>query len=381
MLPSSFIEDLMWRIINAVIGFVEMKEKWIDREKAREAARERELEKKRVVYIKSDLYPGGEILPELEARISIFDRGFTVGDSVYEYARTYGHRPFQVSEHMDRLFTSLKVLRMNPGMDKEDFRRLCEDLTGQNIPLLEGHEEYNIVWEVTRGEWGWHGRRAPAPEGVGKPTVIIKNNLNDQRLCAQAFFTGIHVVTPPSRHVSPECWDPKIKTYSRLSYVVADLEARLVDPKATALMLDQFGNLAEETGGNIWIILDGKLMTPTERNILRGQTRNNVINLAKKLDIPVVEQDLQPWHLYNCDEAFRSSTFPGPIQPIGRFNGVLIGNELPGPITKKLTEAWSGWVGLDVTGLDLLSAEERAELEEDRVKLNVERSMLLHIPY
>jgi len=358
-----------------------MQEKWIDGEKAKEAARERELEKRRVVYIKSDLYPDGVFLPELEARISIFDRGFTVGDSVYEYARTYRHRPFQVSEHMDRLFTSLKVLRMNPSLGKEDFCRLCEDLTGQNIPLLKGYEEYNIVWEVTRGEWGWHGRRTPAPEGVGKPTVIIKNNLNDQKLCAQAFFTGIHVVTPPGRHIGPECWDPKIKTYSRLSYVMADLEARLVDPRATALMLDQFGNLAEETGGNIWIVRDGKLLTPTERNILRGQTRNNVISLAKKLDIPVIEQDLQPWHLYNCDEAFRSSTFPGPVQPIGYFNGVLIGNELPGPITKKLTEAWSGWVGLDVTGLNRLSTEEKAELEEERARLNAERSKLVHIPY
>jgi len=360
---------------------MEMQEKWIDREKTREAARERELEKRRVVYIKSDLYPIGAFLPELEARISIFDRGFTVGDSVYEYARTYKHKSFQVNEHMDRLFSSLKVLRMNPGFSKGDFCKLCEELTRQNIPLLEDCEEYNIVWEVTRGEWGWHGRRTPAPEGMGKPTVIIKNNLNDQKLCAQAFFTGLHVVTPPGRHISPECWDPKIKTYSRLSYVMADLEARLVDPKATALMLDQFGNLAEETGGNIWIVRDGTLMTPTERNVLRGQTRNNVINLAKKLNIPVVEQDLQSWHLYNCDEAFRSSTFPGPIQPIGIFNGVLIGKELPGPITKRLAEAWSDWVGMDVTGLDRLSVEERSGLEEDRIKLNVDRSKLVHIPY
>jgi len=82
LIAKTRIEDLMCRIVNAVIGYMEMEEKWIDREKMREAARERELEKRRVVYIKSDLYPNGEFLPELEARISIFDRGFTVGDSV-----------------------------------------------------------------------------------------------------------------------------------------------------------------------------------------------------------------------------------------------------------------------------------------------------------
>ncbi len=358
-----------------------MPERWIDREKKREAERERELEKKRVVYVKSDLYPNGEFVPELEARISIFDRGFTIGDSAYEYARTYKHRPFQVKEHMERMFTSLKVLRINPGVSNEGFCELCEELTSRNIHLLEEYEEYNIVWEVTRGEWGWHGRRTPAPEGVGRPTIIIKNNLNDQKLCAQAFFTGIHLVTPPGRHVSPQSWDPKIKTYSRLSFVLADLEARLVDPDATALMLDQYGNLSEETGGNVWLVRDGVLMTPTESNVLRGQTRANVMSLAKKLNIPVVERDLQPWHLYNCDEAFRSSTSPGPIQPIGRFNGLLIGKELPGPITKRLAKAWSDWVGIDVTGLDRLSKEEREELEKDRIKLNEERSKLLHIPY
>ena len=358
-----------------------MQERWIDVERKREADKERELEKERVVYIKSDLYPSGEFLPELEARISIFDRGFTIGDSAYEYARTYKHKPFQVREHMDRMFTSLKVLRINPGMSKEGFCELCEELTRRNIPLLEDYEEYNIVWEVTRGEWGWHGRRTPSPDGVGKPTVIVKNNLNDQKLCAQAFATGLHVVTPPSRHVSPQCWDPKIKTYSRLSYVLAKLEARLVDPSATALMLDQYGNLTEVTGGNIWLVRDGVLMTPTERNILRGQTRANVINLAKKVDIPVVQQDLQPWHLYSCDEAFRSSTSPGPMQPIGCFNGVLVGKDLPGPITTQLAEAWSDWVGIDTTGLNRLSEEERAKLEEDRVRSNEERAQLAHIPY
>jgi hypothetical protein len=114
-------------------------------------------------------------------------------------------------------------------------------------------------------------------------------------------------------------------------------------------------------------------MTPTDRNILRGQNRNNVIELAKKLNIPVEIKDLQPWHLYNCDEAFLSTTSPGPLQPIGRFNGILIGKELPAPTTKRLAEAWSEWVGIDVTGWSRLSEEERAAAEKERSRLNEER--------
>ncbi len=358
-----------------------MPEKWIDIEKKRESERERALEKKRVIYIKSDLYPKGEFVPELDARITVFDRGFTIGDSAYEYARTYRHKPVQVREHMERMFSSLKILRINPGFDRERFSALCEELTERNSSLLEEYEDYNIVWEVTRGEWGWHGRRPPAPEGTGGPTVIIKNNLNDQRLCAHFFSEGAHVVTPPGRHNSPSSWDPKIKTYSRLNYVLADLDARLVDPCAVALLLDGSGNFSEAIGENIWIVQDGVLMTPTDRTILRGQTRNNVINMAKKLNIPVEIKDLQPWHLYNCEEAFLSTTFPGPLQPIGRFNGVLVGKELPGPVTGRLAEAWSEWAGIDITGWSRLSEGEKASAEKERDRLNEERARLTHIPY
>jgi branched-chain amino acid aminotransferase len=162
---------------------------------------------------------------------------------------------------------------------------------------------------------------------------------------------------------------------------MASIEARLVDPSAIALMLDEQGNLTEAVGGNVWLVQDGVLMTPTDRNILRGQTRNNAMNLAKKLNIPVVEKDLQPWHLYNCDEAFLSSTYPGPMQPISRFNGIPIGMELPDGIIRRLADAWSDWVGMDITGLNRLNAEEMTMLEKEKDKLNQERTHLTHIPY
>jgi len=351
------------------------------RERCNLVNREKVLEEKRLVYMKSDLYPNSEFVPEREARLSIFDRGYTIGDSAYEYARTYRHKPFQVKEHMDRMFTSLKTLRINPGMSHAEFCDLCEELTARNVSLLEDHEEFNIVWEVTRGEWGWHGRRPPIDEGQGQPTIIIKNNLNDQIGCAPSFSVGIHMVTPPGRHVSPQAWDPKIKTYSRLNYVLAGLETRLVDRRATPLMLDGNGNLSEAVGGNIWLVMDGVLMTPTDSNILRGQTRNNVMTIAGQLGIPVVERDLQPWHLYNCDEAFHTSTAPGPMMPIGSYNGMLIGKNLPGPITKALASAWSEWVGIDITGQDRLTPEDRTALEEEGARLNEERGEITHIPF
>jgi branched-subunit amino acid aminotransferase/4-amino-4-deoxychorismate lyase len=114
-----------------------MAENWMRDERMKEAQRERVLEKERVVYIQSDLYPKGEFVPELEARLTVFDRGFTIGDSAYEYARTYNHKPFQVSKHMERMFSSLKVMRINPGLSIDEFCALCEGLTKRNLPLLQ----------------------------------------------------------------------------------------------------------------------------------------------------------------------------------------------------------------------------------------------------
>ena len=87
--------------------------------------------------IRSDLYPEGEFVPELEARLSIFDRGYTVGDNAYEYARTYQHRPFQVREHMDRMFTSLGSERSPPG--------------GETAPtMVSAPSRSSPLWQVTR---------------------------------------------------------------------------------------------------------------------------------------------------------------------------------------------------------------------------------------
>jgi branched-subunit amino acid aminotransferase/4-amino-4-deoxychorismate lyase len=122
-------------------------------------------------------------------------------------------------------------------------------------------------------------------------------------------------------------------------------------------------------------------MTPADRNILKGRTRKTVMTLAKKLNIPVAETDLQPWHLYNCDEAFLCSTYPGPLQPISRFNGVPVGKGVPHTITGKLTEAWSEWVGMDITGRNRLNEDDKAMLEKERAVMDGERAALTHITF
>jgi branched-chain amino acid aminotransferase len=335
----------------------------------------RESEKRRAVWIRSDIHPDGEYVPELKAFISRFDSGFGVGYNTYEYARTYNHHPFQLKAHMDRFWQSLKVLRLDPHMSKDELIEKCEEVTLRNVeadPDLGEHEEYNIIWVVTPGEYSGHGRSPPPPPGMGNPTIIINNDINDMKSEAWAYMVGCHVVTPSGRHAIPDNWDPKVKTFSRLPFVIAQQEAKLVDPKAIAIMLDQNGNLSETIGHNIFVVMDDVIMTPKDTNILRGVTRANVIALAKRANIPVVEKELQKWHLYNCDEAFLSTTALD-LTCINRFNGVLIGDAIPGPVTRRIFREYSAFVAQDVTGMTYVTTEERELLDSANSKLNEER--------
>lgn len=315
----------------------------------------------RIVYINSDLYPGGQFIPESEAKLSIWDVGYTYGYSVYDWARTFKGKPWQLKEHITRFYRSCKACGLALSMDPEELERVSAEVCSHNEHLLrkDKGEDYSIIIEATPGEYGWeHGRCPPPPEGKGGPTMIVKNKPIDVKLQALRCKKGIHLITPSTRQAPPLVREPKIKTYSRFSQVFAIREAKLVAPDCEPLMLDIYGNLAETQGANIFLVYNGVLMTPTTRNILEGISRSNVIYLSKRLNILVVERDLQPFHLYNAEEAFISTT-PYNILPVSRYNGILIGSEVPGVLTKRLTETWSKWVDYDITYLSYLSVEEK----------------------
>ncbi|UCB46030.1 MAG: aminotransferase class IV family protein [Spirochaetota bacterium] len=321
------------------------------------------MEKKQetVVYINSDLHPGGEFIPDSKAAISIWDLGFTMGYNVYDWLRTFKLKPWQLQKHMTRLNRACKASRMELGMSQKELEQIYVELTARNEHLLSKEEchELSIIIEVTGGEYGplkidsGHGRAFPIPEGKGRPTVIVKNLPINMKQVAKDYKAGIHLVTTTTRNEHPLSKDPKMKCYNRLFQYIAIYETSLIDPKALPLLLDIYGNLSEVIVGNIFLVYDGKLMTPTTRNILEGIARSDVLDVAEKLKIPVIERDLQPFHLYNADEAFMTNSVCC-IWPVNRYNGVPINNEIPGPITRRLTEGWSEWVGCDITGQNLI---------------------------
>jgi len=138
-----------------------------------------------------------------------------------------------------------------------------------------------------------------------------------------------------------------MKYRSRMHYYLADKEAQLADESAIALLLDLDGNVTETSGANFLIVERGAIVSPTLRNTLPGISRATVIELATKLGIPFVERDLQVYSVINADEAFLAST-PYCLMPVTRINGVPIGDGRPGPVVRRLLDAWNELVGLDI---------------------------------
>lgn len=292
------------------------------------------------------VYLNGENVPASQAHIAIYDAGIVLGATVTEMTRTFHHEPFRLEDHVARLYRSLRLTRMDVGFGPEEMARITRTVAEHNAGLIEPDQELGIIHFVTAGEFSVYAGAA-AGSARPTPTVCVHTFPMPFDLWAPTFEVGYHVVTPSIRHVPPQCVDPKMKNRSRLHWYLADHETHLVDPGATSLLLDLDGNITECSGANFLIVQDGAVLSPTTRNILPGISRQTVIELCADLEIPFIERDLQVYHVVNADEALLAST-PFCLAPCTKINGLPIGDGKPGPITKRLLDAWSERVGLDI---------------------------------
>ena len=287
-----------------------------------------------------DVYLNGDFVPESKATVSIFDRGFTSGDGIYEATRTFRHKLFRLSDHLDRLYDSLNYCRIEISESAVEMERICNELVERNLELIGDNDDYSLWHVITRGP------RVPGTATTTGPTVAVFLQPVDFIQYASQYLEGVILVTPATRRIPPECLSPKAKITNKMNHNQALFEAQQVDPHAVPLMLDIDGNLSETNVTNVFFVSNGKLYTPTARTVLGGITRKVVFELAEKLGIEVVEGDFTPFDMYTADEAFLSGT-SGSITPVRELNGRNIGNELPGPLTLKLIEAWNDLVGYD----------------------------------
>ena len=290
--------------------------------------------KERLVYF------NGKFIPETEAKVSIYDSALMFGDMVFEMTRSFNKKHFKLREHIDRLYNGLKILRINLKMSKNDMYKACLQTTKVNEHLFGKDDEHRLMIDVSRGLLDtYHGIK-----GLNKgPNIIIADFPLRWTVSGMGklFSTGINAVIPSQRVIPSSLMDPKIKNRSRLFYLMANLEvSQFKGENNCALMLDPDGYVAEGSGDNFLIVKNGKVISPEGRNMLRGVSRSYVMNeLSPKLGISTEEKNIEPYDVYNADEAFMTAT-PFCMLPVTSLSGVKIGDGKVGKVFKKILNKW-----------------------------------------
>lgn len=300
--------------------------------------------KGRVVYF------NGEMIPETEAKISIYDSALMFGDMVFEMTRSFNKKQFKLREHLERLYAGLKILRIPLEMTIDEMEKACHQTVEANDHLFGADDEHRLMIDVSRGLLGIYQNNVGLSKG---PNVIIADFPLRWTVAGMGhlFDKGINAVITSQRALPASLLDPKIKNRSRIHYLMANIEASQMEGEDNwALLLDPDGFVAEGTGDNFFIIKDGVIYSPEGRNILRGISRDYVMKeLAPQLRIPVVEKNLDPYDIYTADEAFMTGT-PFCMLPVTRINGSNIGEGKVGPVFQRVLDAWSGNTGVDIAG-------------------------------
>ena len=294
------------------------------------------------------VYFNGKLVPETEAKISIYDSALMFGDMVFEMTRSFNKKQFKLREHIDRLYTGVKILRIPLQMTPEEMEKACYETIEANDHLFKADDEHRLMIDVSRGLLGIY----QGIEGLHKgPNVIIADFPLRWTVATMGnlFDKGINAVITSQRAIPGHLLDPKIKNRSRIFYLMANIEAGQIEGDNNwALMLDPDGFVAEGTGDNFFIIKNGVVITPEGRNILRGISRDYVMNeLCSQLGMPVVEKNIEAYDVYTADEAFMTGT-PFCILPVTSLNGLAIGKGEVGEGFNRLIGQWSANAGIDI---------------------------------
>jgi branched-chain amino acid aminotransferase len=279
------------------------------------------------------IWMDGRLVPREQAVVSVFDHGLLYGDGVFEGIRVYNRRIFRLDQHLDRLWDSAKALALEIPMD----RAAMADALRATVKANEKTDGY-IRLVVTRGA----GDLGLDPTKCPKPTVIIIVT-DIQVYPAELYARGVKVITSATRQVSHEAFDARVKSLNYLKNVLAKIDASRAGAQE-AILLNADGFVAECTADNLFVVKHGRLVTPSPQDgALEGITRGALLELAGEARIPAREQRLTRYDVYTADECFLSGT-GAEVMPIAEVDGRKIGTSTPGPVTKRLSDAFHALV-------------------------------------
>ena len=273
------------------------------------------------------IYVNGEIVPRSDAKVSVYDSGFMLGDGMWEGMRLYHGRWAFFDEHMDRLFNSCKAVSLDIGMDKQGVL----DALNKTAQANQMTNDVHCRLMVTRGE-KVKPFQHPSLSRTGPTIVIIMEHSKPK---ASLHKAGIRLATVPQVRGLPMSQDAKFNSHSKLNCVIACLQAEQAGADE-GLMLDPHGFVNTTNACNFFIVRRGEVWTSSGDYCMNGVTRQKVIDLCRANDIPVFEKNYSLYEAYGADEAFLTGTF-GAQTPVAEIDGKRIGDHVgAGPMTTRI---------------------------------------------
>jgi branched-chain amino acid aminotransferase len=272
----------------------------------------------------------GRLVPERQASVSVFDHGLLYGDGVFEGIRIYNGRVFKLQEHLDRLYEGARAIAMtipvSPAKLTRDVLAAC-----RANRLRDGY----IRLVVTRGK----GSLGLSPHSCAKPRIIIIA-ASIQLYPKELYRTGMSIITCGTPRNLPEATNPRVKSLNYLNNIMAKIEAQNAGVPE-GIMLNALGHVAEATGDNVFAVRRGALYTPPVwSGILKGITRDTVMELAAGAGVRVEESVMTRFDLYTADEIFLTGT-AAEVIAVTKIDGRTIGDGAPGPVTCRLSQMFS----------------------------------------
>jgi branched-chain amino acid aminotransferase len=279
----------------------------------------------------------GQLVPRAQARVSVFDSGFLMGDGVWEGLRVHDGRVPFLDRHLDRLEENAKAIALELGRSREALVEALRETLQANVMRDGGH----VRLMVTRGP-----KSTPYQDprvAAGPPTTVI---IAEHKAADPApLEKGLRLFTVHVRRGRPDVQDPRWNSHSKLNCITACIQAAQAGADE-ALMLDPQGFVATCNSTNFFVVRRGEVWTSTPKYCMNGITRAVTLELCRDHGIPARETDFPLTDVYSADEAFVTGTFGGQV-PVVDVDGRRIGDGRPGPLTARLRELYRERAGSD----------------------------------